>query len=56
MGGPAVVVDVVAVRLGVDRQDRRTEPREDLRPDLVGCTVRAVEDDREAVERGSAIV
>jgi hypothetical protein len=50
--GPAPLVDVVAVGLGVNGQHRGPETVEDVRSDLERRAVRTVENDREAVEPG----
>ena len=50
--GPAVGVDVEAVRLGVDRDDRRPGVGVDLRSELRRRAVRAVDDHGQSVEAG----
>src|SRR5262249_61336565 len=51
MERPAPPIDVLAVGVDADRGDRRAELLEDLRADLVGSAVAAIDRDPEAVER-----
>src|SRR5690606_28566638 len=47
----AALIDVSAVRRAADRDDVRTEVRDDPRRDLVARPVRRVDDDLEPVQR-----